>query len=84
MRRIYNIDGGMGKRVYARFALLRAGLRRKVGSLFCVFAARLKPCPDTCMACGCGVAVQADAGCAGGVEPTLCKKREGWEPRYCE
>jgi hypothetical protein len=27
--------------------------------LFCVFVARLKPCPDTCMAGGCGVAVQA-------------------------
>ncbi|MBZ5491059.1 MAG: hypothetical protein LAO76_09020 [Acidobacteriia bacterium] len=48
---------------YARSALLRAGLRRKEGSLFCVFTARLKPCPDTCMAGGCGVAVQADVGC---------------------
>jgi hypothetical protein len=30
------------------------------GSLFCVLTARLKPCPDTCMAGGYGVAVQAD------------------------
>jgi hypothetical protein len=45
--------------VYARFAWLRAGLRRKERTLFGVFAARLKPCPDTCMADGCGVVVQA-------------------------
>jgi hypothetical protein len=66
------------RRGYVRFALLRAGppphhaktarvggpgLRRKEGSLFCVFTARLKPCPDTCMADGCGVAVQAGVGC---------------------
>jgi hypothetical protein len=57
---------------------MRAGLRRKEGPLFCVFAARLKPCPDTCMVDGCGVAVQADTGRAGGVEPTLRKMREGW------
>jgi deoxyinosine 3'endonuclease (endonuclease V) len=50
---------------FARFALLRAGLRRKEGSLFCVLTARLKPCPDTCMVDGCGVAVQAEVGCAG-------------------
>jgi hypothetical protein len=31
--------------IYARFALLRAGLRRKEESLFCVFAARLKAVP---------------------------------------
>jgi len=29
---------------------LRAGLRRKEETLFCVFTARLKPCPDTCFA----------------------------------
>lgn len=40
-------------------------------------SARLKPCPDTCMGDGCGMAVQADVGRAGGVEPTLRKKREG-------
>jgi hypothetical protein len=45
--------------VYARSALLRAGLRRKEWSLFCIFTARLKPCPDTCMADGCSGAVQA-------------------------
>jgi hypothetical protein len=61
--RIYNIDGGMSKLVYARFVLLRASpAGRKEGALFCVFTARLKPCPDTCMASGCGVAVQAGAG----------------------
>jgi len=51
----------MSKLVYARFALLRASpAGSEEGSLFCGFAARLKPCPDTCMADGCGVAVQAD------------------------
>jgi hypothetical protein len=35
-------------------------LRRKEGSLFCGVAARLKPCPDTCMAGGYGMAVRAD------------------------
>jgi hypothetical protein len=34
--------------IYARFALLRAGLRRKEGALFCVLAARVNLCPDTC------------------------------------
>jgi hypothetical protein len=34
---------------------LRAGpAGGKEGLLFCVFAARLKPCRDTCMAGGCG------------------------------
>jgi hypothetical protein len=34
MRGIYNIGDGMNSMVYARFALLRAGLRRKEGPLF--------------------------------------------------
>jgi len=38
---------------FARFALLRASpAGGKEGSLFCVFTARLKPCPDTCMVDG--------------------------------
>jgi hypothetical protein len=53
----------MSKLVYARFALLRASpAGGKEGSLFCAFAARLKPCPDTCMVDGYGVVVQADVG----------------------
>ena len=44
---------------YSRFALLRASLRRNEGSLFCVLTAQLKLCPDTYMADGCGVVVQA-------------------------
>ena len=64
--------------VYARFASLRAGLRRKEDTLFCVFTARLKPCPDTCMVDGCGMAVQADrVGVPVLSERNLRKKREG-------
>jgi hypothetical protein len=62
------------RRDYSRFALLRAGLRRKEGLLFCVFTARLKPCPDTCMAGGCGVAVRADVG-AGFVTENIKKRK---------
>jgi hypothetical protein len=51
-----NIKSGSLAACYARFALLRAGLRRKEG-FFCFFTARLKPCPDTCMAGGYGTAV---------------------------
>jgi len=35
-----------------RSAALRAGLRRKERSCFATFAARLKPCPDTCLTQG--------------------------------
>jgi hypothetical protein len=57
----------IGALVYARFALLRAGLRRKEGPLFCVFTARLKPCPDTCIVDGCDLALQAGVG----IVPTI-------------
>jgi hypothetical protein len=60
MRRIYSIDGGMGKHLCA----LRVAAREPCGpqgrGIMLCLAARLKPCPDTCMGCGCGVAVQAD------------------------
>jgi|SRR5579864_3277557 len=52
------------RRFYARFALLRAGpAGGKEGVVILRLTARLKPCPDTCMGDGCGVAVQADLGC---------------------
>jgi hypothetical protein len=37
---------------FARFALLRASLQRKEESLFCVFAARLKPWATKPNSCG--------------------------------
>jgi hypothetical protein len=44
--------------VQAGLCALRVAARepcgRKEGSLFCVFTARLKPCPDTFMVDGCG------------------------------
>jgi hypothetical protein len=36
-----------------RSAVLRAGLRQRGRSCFATFAARLKPCPDTCLTQGC-------------------------------
>ena len=65
------------RRVYSRFALLRASpAGSEEGALFYVFTARLKPCPDTCMIDGCGMAVQTDMG-----EPTLVRIRKGWPTR---
>ncbi|HEY2913705.1 MAG TPA: hypothetical protein VGK21_10130 [Candidatus Angelobacter sp.] len=47
--------------LYVRFALLRAGpAGSKEGAFFCGFAARLKPCPDTCMVDGCDMVEHAE------------------------
>ena len=44
---------------------------------FCVFTARLKPCPDTCMVDGCGVAMHADVGCLVSTQRTIKKRKIG-------
>jgi hypothetical protein len=53
-------DGGGSVRA-SRCCARACGARRNF--FLRVFTARLKPCPDTCMVDGCGVAVQADVGC---------------------
>jgi len=63
---------------YARFALLRASPCGQQGMIFFLcFTARLKPCPDTCMVDGCGVAVQAGVG-VGIVRENIKKRRGGF------
>ena len=64
MRRIYSIAGGMGSIGLWRASrcCARGPAGSKEGALFCVVTARLKPCPDTCVADGCGVAVHAGRG----------------------
>jgi hypothetical protein len=50
------------RRFMRAFALLREPCGQQGRSVFSGVAARLKPCPDTCMVDGCDVAVRADVG----------------------